>query len=350
MSQPSAVTLILCTYNRAELLGAAIECLLQQADDSPRYEVVLVDNNSSDHTRRVIERCSRASSTTTRVRYVFEPRQGLSHARNAGILAAQSSLLAFTDDDVRIAPDWVKVIKRTFDAHPDVDSLGGRILPVWPAPPPSWLTSLHWVGPLALQDYGDEPFTVDALRPLCLAGANFAFRKDVFDRVGPFAPEFTRSEDTELMVRLWRSGAKARYVPEMKAYAAVQPERLTKAYHRRWHSNIGRCNARMRLAELIESDGSLRSTPAPIATVLGVPRFALRQLAREAVDCVIATARGREAEAFWHETQARTLIGYMRESRALAPRRGLTRRPNAEPGASLGVNQGSSSHSVGATK
>jgi glycosyltransferase involved in cell wall biosynthesis len=122
MSEPWAVTVVLCTYNRATLLAPAIQRLLSQSADAPRYEVVLVDNNSVDDTRAVIER--HIASSVPPVRYVFEPRQGLSHARNAGIAAARSDIVAFTDDDVLVAEDWVQVIKRAFDVHPDIECLG----------------------------------------------------------------------------------------------------------------------------------------------------------------------------------------------------------------------------------
>ena len=314
MSEHPVVSVVLCTYNRAQLLGAALNRLLAQSADSPVHEIILVDNNSSDDTRHVVDRY--VHSTARPVRYVFEPRQGLAYARNAGIAAARADIIAFTDDDVCVSEDWVQVIKRTFDAHPGVDCLGGRTLPIWPSVPPAWLTRRHWVGPLALQDYGDAPFTVDARRPLSLAGANCALRKDAFARVGVFSPEFERSEDTEFLLRLWRAGTRALYVPDMRVFAAVQPERLTKRYHRDWHANIGRCNARMQLSELTAADGSLRSEAPPLARLVGVPRFAVRQLATEVLKWCKATARRSESEAFWHETQARTLVEYMRESRA----------------------------------
>jgi glucosyl-dolichyl phosphate glucuronosyltransferase len=314
MNEQRVVTVVLCTYNRARMLGAALDRLLAQSAGSPAYEVLLVDNNSSDDTRRVAERYT--SSRAGPVQYLFEPRQGVVHARNTGIAAARSDIIAFTDDDVWVTEDWVEVIKRAFDAHPEVDGLGGRTLPIWPSDPPAWLTRRHWVGPLALQDYGDKPLTVDARRPLCLAGANCAYRKAVFARLGAFSPEFERSEDTEFLLRLWRSGGRALYVPDMKVFAAVQPERLTKRYHREWHTNIGRCNARMQLSELTAADGSIRSEAPPLARLVGVPRFAVRQLANEVLEWCKATARRSESEAFWHETQARTLVEYMRESRA----------------------------------
>ena len=255
-------------------------------------------------------------TSTRSLRYVLEPRQGLAHARNTGIAAARADIVAFTDDDVMVAHDWVLELKRNLDAHLEVDCVAGRSLPVWPSDPPAWLTRLHWVGPLALQDYGDEPFIVDARRPICLAGANLAFRKRVFARLGGFSPEFGRSEDTEFMLRFWRAGAGALYVPAMMAHAAVQRERLTKAYHRQWHTNNGKSNARMAMEELTAPDGSLRPNLPHVARVLGVPRFAIRLLAAQAVGWLMAKARRHEPQAFWHETQTRELVGYMCESRA----------------------------------
>lgn len=310
-----SVSIVLSTYNRSALLGPAVERLLDQSPDSPPYELIVVDNNSTDESRSVVQAyMARAGG---RLRYVFEPQAGLSHGRNAGIAAARAGIVAFTDDDVRVAPDWVGMIGRAFETHPDVDCLGGRTLPVWPSPPPPWLTRRHWVGPLALQDYGDRPFILDARRPLCLAGANFAFRKRAFDRIGLFSADFPRSEDTELMLRLWLSGARAMYVPTMIVYAAVQAERLQKAYHRRWHTNIGRCNARMKFEERSAPGIGLRLTMPEFVRVMGVPRFAVRQLIVEISKCLVQAARRRPAEAFLHETRARALLGYLRESRLL---------------------------------
>jgi glycosyltransferase involved in cell wall biosynthesis len=314
MSDQCGVTVVLSTFNRARLLGPAVERLLDQCPTTP-FELVVVDNNSTDDTRAVVQQ--HISTAGGRLRYVFQGRQGLSHARNAGILAARADIVAFTDDDVRVGDDWVEVIKAAFDRHPDVDCLGGRTLPVWPSPPPEWLTRLHWVGPLALQDYGDDPFIVEAQRALCLAGANFAFRKRVFGRIGMFSPDFPRSQDTELMIRFWLSGARALYVPKMLAYAAVQPERLSKAYHRQWHFNVGRCNARMAFEERTTSKGGLRAGVPRVQRVLGVPLFAVRQLGSECAQWLLHWAGRRRAEAFWHEVQARAILGYMRESAAI---------------------------------
>ena len=315
MNDQCAVTVVLSTFNRARLLGPAVERLLDQSVSTTSFELVVVDNNSTDETHAVVR--EHIAAAGGRLRYVFEGQQGLSYARNAGIRAARADIVAFTDDDVRVGDDWVEVIRAAFERHPHVDCLGGRTLPVWPSPPPEWLTRLHWVGPLALQDYGDDPFIVEAQRALCLAGANFAFRKRIFANIGMFSPDFPRSEDTELMIRLWLSGARALYVPNMLAYAAVQPERLSKAYHRQWHFNIGQCNARMAFEERTTADGGLKPALPGIRRVWGVPLFAVRQLASECAQWLVHWTGRRQAQAFWHEVQARAIVGYMRESAAI---------------------------------
>ncbi len=318
MATNPGVSVVLSTYNRARLLESALARLLHQLDTTPPYEILVVDNNSSDYTRAVVEK---QQDETRTVRYIFEPRQGLSYARNAGIAAASAPIVAFTDDDVRVCSNWVTVILETFAAHPQVSCLGGRTLPIWPLPPPSWLTPLHWVGPLALQDYGEEPFVVDARRPLCLAGANFAFRRNVFERVGLFSTDFPRAQDTEFLLRMYRAGERSLYVPRMCADAYIAPERLTKTYHRQWHLNIGRYNARMGFEELADPVLGLREAPPEFARVLGVPLFAVRQFARELVDWARMAACRRTPEAFLHETRLWALVGYMVESRAISRRR-----------------------------
>ena len=127
------------------------------------------------------------------------------------------------------------------------------------------------------------------------------------------------------MLRFWLSGARALYVPDMIVHAAIQPERLTKQYHRSWHANIGRCNARMVLPERTGPGASLRRTVPEFTRVLGVPLFVVRQLAGEVFRYFVETVRRRHAEAVWHEVMARSLLGHIRES--LAMHRRQTGRP-----------------------
>jgi len=305
-----AVTVVICTYNRADLLPAAIDDVLAQGDPrTPAFELLVVDNNSTDGTREIVER---AAARDHRVRYLLETKQGLSHARNAGIAAARAPIITFTDDDVRVGADWLATIMRAFDAYPGVSVIGGRVLPVWPAQPPAWLTAAHW-GPLALVDYGDSPVRVSAGNPLCLVGANLAVARSAFDRVGVFAADVQRvkdsvgsSEDHEFLLRVYDAGLFGVYDPAIVIHAAVQPDRLERAYHRRWHTGHGHFQALMRPAYL---EGS------KTGRVFDVPAHMYRSAVHDAASWAIATLRRQEADAFSREVRLRFFRGFFRTRR-----------------------------------
>src|SRR5690606_41175507 len=113
------LSVIMCTFHRGALLADAMGSVLAQHDDTtPSFELIVLDNNSTDRTRAIIEGFAAADP---RVQYGFESRQGLSFARNTGIARARAPLVAFTDDDVRVEPDWVAAVVRAFRDHPHAD-------------------------------------------------------------------------------------------------------------------------------------------------------------------------------------------------------------------------------------
>lgn len=318
MSERYDVSVVMSTYNRCDLLPPAVESLLAQRTDGLRYELVVVDNNSTDRTREVVE--SIMARGQADLRYVFEGRQGLSHGRNAGIANSTAPLVAFTDDDVRAAPDWVASVKRAFDEHPEVDFLGGKVLPRWEREPPSWLTSEIWSGPLALVDAGDEPFYSSAERVFFFPGANFAFRRSLFDRVGLFDPHFQRVpgwvssvEDSEFILRVLRAGHKGLYAPHIVMRADVQAERMTKDYLRRWFASRGRYRAMLRLHEILGAEDQLQDAPTDALRLFGTPAHVYRDLLSAGARFIKAALTGREREAFRHECEWRCALGYVRQ-------------------------------------
>lgn len=289
-----------------------------------RYEVIVVDNNSTDGTREVIER---QLGHFPALRSVFELQQGLPHARNAGVRAAQAPIVAFTDDDVEVGPEWVATIARVFREHPDVDMIGGRVRPVWPGPVPPWVTSRQ-LGPFALGERGDSPIRVSAANAApCLVGANFAFRRDVFERVGLFDPAYIKSQDREIQLRLWSAGGVGLYVPDLAIEVKVPPERLTKRYFRYWYTIYGVYHSRMRLLDVLDRDGRL-VTPTG-RTFFGVPAFVYRSLLVSVWHWAVALLRFDSASAFHWENRSRYLFSYIRERHA--GRRLRTSRPHSSP-------------------
>lgn len=323
------ISVVISTYNRAQRLPASLDALLTQTGNI-RYEVIIVDNNSTDETATVARVIARQSAG--QVRYAFEPRQGLSHGRNAGISLARSSIIAFTDDDVRVAGDWIRQLKRAFDQHPDVAYIGGRVLPRWLAAPPAWLTTAHWA-PLALQDYGPDPHVSSRERAVCLVGANLAFRKQVFARVGLFAASLGRvkdgigsTEDHDMQLRVWRAGMRGLYLPSIVAVADVTPDRLEPGYHRRWHRGHGRHCAMMRLRELVPADLGPMSEPDDIVTLFGAPAFVYADLIKTAN--LWRKAVWRHGDSRFYRHQFHHVLSYIRTSHQIS--RGTGRTVTAE--------------------
>ena len=135
-------SVIICTFNRARLLVDTLQAIINQHPPDGGYEIVVVDNNSSDETRLVAEQA--AARVPVCVRYVFEADQGLSLARNAGIRAAKGEIVAFVDDDVDAGPHWLRTILVPFSDQ-RVACVGGPIRPIWLDVRPPWLTK-DWEG------------------------------------------------------------------------------------------------------------------------------------------------------------------------------------------------------------
>jgi GT2 family glycosyltransferase len=319
------VTIVVSTHNRASTLDRLLTTLLlEQLPGDVSYDVILVDNNSTDDTAEIVKPwCRRFGS---RLQYIFEPRKGVSYGRNAGVAAAGGDIVAFTDDDNEPAADWVRTIGRLFRDDPELQVCGGKVIPRWNEPVPHWLDRRHW-SPLAIIDYGDEPFWTSAQRPLCLLTANLAVRRAVFDRIGGFSPVFLRCQDHEFLLRLWRSGGRALYTPELVVRAPIDPERLTLKYHRAWHVRHGKFSALMRAEEIVGRDGCLQPEPSPAGCPFGVPVHVYAEVARAVGGCIAARLRGRRAEALRREFHIGYLLGYVRRTIELS----LDKRRLAEP-------------------
>jgi glucosyl-dolichyl phosphate glucuronosyltransferase len=304
------ISVVVPTHNRAAGLSRLLDRLADQDADGVQYEVVVVDNNSTDDTRAVVERAI-ARDAGRRLRYVFEPRQGVSYARNTGIERTTAPLIAFLDDDGIPGPDWVRGMKRAFDQHPEADCIGGRVRADWRVPAPSWMQQAH-TGPLALQDWPDMIVVNARSAWICLITANLGFRRDVFTRIGGFSPDFPRNQDRELQLRMWRARMQGLYVPALDVTVVVPPERLTRRYHRRWRATTGKYQALMRFRDSIAPDGGLRAEPHRGRTLLGSPLFIYRELLSHLRGWCIAVVRRRSEDRFFHETRIWYCVGFVR--------------------------------------
>lgn len=303
------ITLLACTYNRCDDLRELLEtALVQETGDTFSYEVLVVDNNSRDNTRGVVE--SFIARGHDNLRYLFEGEQGKSHALNTGLTDLRGWAYVITDDDFILPKDWVKGIIQGFRDHPDVSFVSGKVLPQWQSEPPAWLTQEHWSA-IAMADYGEEQFITDQEHQICLLAC--AFRLADVQAVGGYhgdlGPQKSRAgatEDLELLMRLWKSGRKGLYLPRLSFHHKVTVDRLTKEYHRRWHRDHGRSFAVMREAQT--EQGSTR--------LFDVPAYMYRQFGVSAISWLKHCLTGQEELAMIEEATLFFIWGFYKERRA----------------------------------
>ncbi len=176
------ISVVVCTYNRADDLAVALRTLCAQAVDPALYEILVVDNNSTDQTRAVTAEWARRCP---HVRYVRETQQGLSHARNRGWRAAQGTYVAYTDDDCKLPPQWLRVAAEIISERaPAV--FGGPYFPFHNTPVPRWFKTAYG---MAIH----MPYTGNLEPERYISGGNIFFRRAVLERVGGFNPVFGMS-------------------------------------------------------------------------------------------------------------------------------------------------------------
>lgn len=299
------ISVILSTYNRCDLLPRALAALSAQQTNSVEYEIIVVDNNSTDRTKEVV---GQFKARDPRIRYVFEPRQGLSYGRNAGIEAAHADAIAFTDDDVQVAHDWIYQIQQALSRYPNADFLGGRVLPGSEDQLPAWVHTR--MPPLALQDFGAEPVVVSSANQRCLIGACLIARRSALLRAGLFNPETQRvkdgvgsTEDADWEGQVWNYGGHGVYVPEIVVHSPLSKDRLTKQYHRKWHLGHGRFIAKTRRLEAVGS-----------REFLHVPIWMFRQAIESCIQLpALLLKRSQQQEAFERENRLCFALGFITE-------------------------------------
>jgi glycosyltransferase involved in cell wall biosynthesis len=241
------ITVILCTYNRCSQLANVLECINdQRLPESVRWEILVVDNNSRDETRKVVE--SFLDRHPGRFRYLFEAQQGKSYALNAGIREASGDILAFIDDDVIVEPMWLQNLTAALNTDGWVGT-GGRILPERAFSLPAWLSldGEQANGPLVIFNLGDAACELETA-PF---GTNMAFQKKMFEKYGGFRADLgpcpgteIRGEDSEFGNRLLSKGERLRYEPSAIVYHSVPKERIRRKYFLAWWYDKGRAEVR----------------------------------------------------------------------------------------------------------
>lgn len=232
------VSICICTYNRADSLKNTLLSICGMTERiDVEWEVLIVDNNSADDTRTVVE----GFKAYLPIRYVFENKQGLSHARNKSVLESKGELLIFTDDDVRVESKWLSEFFKASQDFPEAEYFGGRILPFWPRGRPKWFKQER----MALLDGLFPHYDLGLKRRLFKEGdpvpygGSIAFRRRLFDKVGMFRIDLGvcgdvpgRGEEYEYIIRAKNAGYMGVYVGTAVCYHEIHPkkERLSFIY------------------------------------------------------------------------------------------------------------------------
>ncbi len=293
----ATVSIIIATFNRAAMLDRCLTHLSQQRFASGD-EVVVADNGSTDGTAAVVARHATAFPVVlTRILAVTP---GKSNALNAALTAAHGDILAFTDDDVAVGPEWLATLRRTFD-DATVTLAGGPVNPLWERPAPAWLRAMggdhsRLAAPIGLLDYGPSPAP---LGPRTLLGANMAIRRSVLLDLGGFATHLGKlrgtllsGEDHELCQRVQAAGWRALYVPGVRVRHWVPTERMRLSYFLHWFYWSGITNATIEAQRQTDSThlGPLHLLKQFTAGLAGAAALVLRGSLPAAVDRALDSA------------------------------------------------------------
>jgi glycosyltransferase involved in cell wall biosynthesis len=299
------LSVIIPTRNRESLLGLALQSLLAQTLSNTEYEVLVIDNGSTDSTREVVEAFV---GRIRELRYFFEPIPGLHVGRHKGMKEARGDVLVYADDDIQATPTWLEAINECF-RRPDVALVGGNCYPNFECAPPAWLNNLwsnrnrtiggHAIVALSVLDLPEGRREVI---PYMVWGCNFSIRKQALIDAGGFHPDsmpdelirFRGDGETHVSKYVLEQGLTCLFDSRASVHHAVPKGRMTFEYFRKRAFNQG----------VSDSFSHLRS--GSVAPPVTQERQSWRARAKE-----LAIAKLRDLPGF--DTESRQLDREMRK-------------------------------------
>lgn len=292
------VEIIICTYNRAKKLKAAIQSMLcADIPDDVVVELIVVNNNSDDDTEKIIKECSK-NGINIKIKCLFEREQGKSHALNNALRYVTGDIIAFTDDDVIIDKSWIAEMIDAASRYPKYNCFGGKVIAVYPENVPKWLDMHDSMGFLKSvfvdRDDGNTEgeYGIHTISDTP-GGVNMFFRREAIAKNGLFRTDLGHignelgfSEDTEYCQRLMEKGERFMYIPSAIVYHPVHSGRLSKDYLLMWQYKCG-------ISEVRRSKGYKNAV-----RLFGVPRYIYRKFIQHAAGwCFSYQSRKR----FYHK-------------------------------------------------
>lgn len=238
------ISIIIPTYNRAQMLGFTLDSFLNQSYDKDLYEIIISNNNSTDSTEELAD--NYIKEYPNRIKYIKEPRQGVHFARNSAAKIADGEILYFTDDDMIADRNLLSEIVKVFELDSKIASVTGRVLPKWEVNPPEWILKLCYNELLSLNDPQED--LIVSSKDCNVYSCHQAILRHVFFASGGFNPENTAGEwigdgETGLNIKIKELGYKFGYNGSSIIYHIIPPQRLTQSYLNKRLANQGNCDS-----------------------------------------------------------------------------------------------------------
>ena len=234
------ISVIVATRNRATHLGEALDALAaQETDDAFTFEVLVMDNATTDETPRLVA-SRQARFPSRRLRYLREERVGKPWALNTGMAQAAGELLAFTDDDILPSPTWLAAMRRCLTEE-RADAVAGRVIPKWTGPRPAWLTdeAVGRIGTIGCVDHGAERRFSRRGQDCRWVGGSLLIRREAARLVGPYDVRMVVGEDKDYYERSVARGLAVCYEPAALVQHKVSPARVELRFLRTWYHRTG---------------------------------------------------------------------------------------------------------------
>jgi glycosyltransferase involved in cell wall biosynthesis len=224
--QRPLISVVVCTYNREKFIGNCLACLKKQALDIDFFEVLLIDNNSTDLSANIINSFIEENSILP-FKYFFEENKGLSFARNRGIKEAAGTWVSYIDDDAEAAPDFLTNLKKAIEKYPDAAGFGGCVKPKYSeSDEPLWMNKYIY-GYIGSVDFGEHemPFSGKMKYPI---GCNMTYKKEILLQAKGFNNNLkARSDDKYIYGEVSKISSRVYYIPNMLVKHNIDKERLS---------------------------------------------------------------------------------------------------------------------------
>jgi glycosyltransferase involved in cell wall biosynthesis len=238
-------SIIIPTHNRADSLLLAMKSLMSFRYSKKEFEIIVVDNDSSDATKEIVDELKKISPI--RIKYVFEKRLGLVHARHTGAKAAEGKILYYIDDDIIATKSVLRELEKMFKLDSRIACVTGKIFPKWEEKPPNWFLRYFNNGTVSVNGNRKDVLLV-APYDVMMFGCHYAVRKEVLFRVGGFNPDSVGEKwlgdgETGLSFKIKKLGYLFAYTDKAVIYHRISVNRMNQKYINHRFANQGRAQS-----------------------------------------------------------------------------------------------------------